>query len=173
MTVDSAVRAQQGYLLRKPNGDVWQTDQWQAGMGIVDFTNPVGIVTRALLDHDHRAVGLSESSGFVCITGDVGTGKTTLLRAFLADLGPEVATAYIFNPALSALELLQTINSELGLPSDSTSPRELIAALNEHLLAQRRAGHLSVVIVDVLVAIVVMASCSSSRSAARSASPTS
>src|SRR5206468_5397875 len=69
----------------------------------------------------HLRLGLSESSGFVCITGDVGTGKTTLLRAFLADIGPEVATAYIFNPALSALELVQTINSELGLPSTSTS----------------------------------------------------
>src|SRR5881628_1533553 len=71
----------------------------------------------------HLRLGLSESSGFVCITGDVGTGKTTLLRAFLADIGPEVATAYIFNPALSALELVQTINSELGLPSTSTSQK--------------------------------------------------
>src|SRR5439155_25630896 len=96
----------------------------------------------------HLRLGLSESSGFVCITGDVGTGKTTLLRAFLADIGPEVATAYIFNPALSALELVQTINSELGLPSTSTSQKELMDALNAHLLAQRRAGHLSVVIID-------------------------
>ena len=46
---------QGGYLLKKPNGDVWQTDQWQAGMGIVDFTNPdackwFGDKLRALLD---------------------------------------------------------------------------------------------------------------------------
>ena len=52
----------------------------------------------------HLKLSLRESSGFVCITGDVGTGKTTLLRAFLAGLGPEIATAYVFNPALSALE---------------------------------------------------------------------
>ena len=51
----------------------------------------------------HLKLGLRESSGFVCITGDVGTGKTTLLRAFLAGLGPETATAYIFNPPLSAI----------------------------------------------------------------------
>src|SRR5713101_4682935 len=69
----------------------------------------------------HLRLGLTESSGFVCITGDVGTGKTTLLRTFIEELGSEVATAYIFNPALSALELLQTINAEFGLPSESSS----------------------------------------------------
>ena len=42
----------------------------------------------------HLRLGLSESSGFVCITGEVGTGKTTLLRAFLAELGPNVAAAF-------------------------------------------------------------------------------
>jgi general secretion pathway protein A len=49
----------------------------------------------------HLKLGLTES-GFVCITGDVGTGKTTLLRYFLANLGPEVSTAYIFNPRARA-----------------------------------------------------------------------
>jgi type II secretory pathway predicted ATPase ExeA len=96
----------------------------------------------------HLRLGLQESSGFVCITGDVGTGKTTLLRAFLTDLGPEVATAYIFNPALTALELLQTINSELGLPASSTSQKALIDALNAHLLSQREAGRRSIVVID-------------------------
>jgi general secretion pathway protein A len=96
----------------------------------------------------HLRLGLTESSGFVCITGDVGTGKTTLLRAFLAELGPEVATAYIFNPALSALELLRTINREFGLAWSSTSQMDLMDALNEYLVAQRRAGRPSVVVVD-------------------------
>jgi type II secretory pathway predicted ATPase ExeA len=96
----------------------------------------------------HLRLGLEESSGFVCITGDVGTGKTTLLRAFLTDLGPEVATAYIFNPALTALELLQTINAELGLPASTTSQKALIDALNAHLLSQREAGRRSIVVID-------------------------
>ena len=61
----------------------------------------------------HLRAGLVEPGGFVCITGDIGTGKTTLLRAFLADLGPDVATAYVFNPALSAAELLRRITREL------------------------------------------------------------
>src|SRR5437762_5741017 len=96
----------------------------------------------------HLKLGLLESSGFVCITGDVGTGKTTLLRAFLAGLGPETATAYIFNPPLSALELLKTINGELGLFAATRSRKKLVDALNRHLLAQREAGRRSIVIID-------------------------
>ena len=95
----------------------------------------------------HLRLGLTESSGFVCITGDIGTGKTTLLRTFLAELGPDVSAAYVFNPALSARELLQRINHELGVPT-AGSEMELVDALNAHLLAQRRAGRLSVVVVD-------------------------
>jgi len=96
----------------------------------------------------HLRLGLRESSGFVCITGDVGTGKTTLLRSFLAELGPSVSAAYIFSPALSTLELLQRINREFGLPGTSTSQMELVDALNAHLLSQREAGRQSVVVVD-------------------------
>jgi general secretion pathway protein A len=96
----------------------------------------------------HLKLGLTESSGFVCITGDVGTGKTTLLRHFLTTLGPEIATAYVFNPALTSLELLQTINGEFGLPASSTSKTELLQALNAHLLAQHARGRRAIVVVD-------------------------
>src|SRR3990172_3363419 len=88
----------------------------------------------------HLRLGLTESSGFVCITGDIGTGKTTLLRAFLADLGPEVSTAYIFNPAVSSLELVRRINRELGLPAGSPSQEDLIEAPDAHLPSPRKAG---------------------------------
>src|SRR5207245_7871385 len=64
----------------------------------------------------HLRAGLVEPGGFVCITGDIGTGKTTLLRAFLDGLGPEVSTAYVFNPTLSAQDLLQRIMRDLGAP---------------------------------------------------------
>src|SRR5213083_1871968 len=67
----------------------------------------------------HLKLGLRESSGFVCITGDVGTGKTTLLRAFLAGLGPETASAYIFNPPVSAFALLK----EAGRCAQRPPPR--------------------------------------------------
>src|SRR5689334_15621506 len=63
----------------------------------------------------HLELGLREWSGFVCITGGVGTGKAALLRAFLAGLGPGPATAYIFSPPLSALALRKTVNGGLGL----------------------------------------------------------
>jgi general secretion pathway protein A len=96
----------------------------------------------------HLRLGLTESSGFVCITGDVGAGKTTILRAFLQNLLPEVTTAYVFNPALSALELLQTINSEFGLKADTSSKKDLVDALNRHLLAQRVGNRRSVVVID-------------------------
>src|SRR5207245_11622152 len=88
----------------------------------------------------HLKLGLRESSGFVCITGDVGTGKTTLLRAFLAGLGPDTATAYIFNPPRSPLDLLQTINGELGLFPTPRSPKKLADALTAHPLAPREPG---------------------------------
>jgi general secretion pathway protein A len=93
-------------------------------------------------------LGLNESSGFVCITGDVGTGKTTLLRAFLADLASNVTAAYILTPSLSVIELLRRINRELGLPSDSESQLDLVDALNAHLLAQRAAGRIVAVVLD-------------------------
>jgi general secretion pathway protein A len=96
----------------------------------------------------HLRLGLTEPGGFVCITGEVGTGKTTVLRTFLADLGPDVSTAFIFNPTLSWADLLQTIARELGVPAGGTSHVDMIDALNAHLLAQRREGRTSVVVID-------------------------
>ncbi len=96
----------------------------------------------------HLRLGLSESSGFVCITGDVGTGKTTVLRHFLGELAPESSVAYVVNPTISPLELLQTINTEFGLPARRTSKKDLIDHLNRHLLNQREAGGRAVVVVD-------------------------
>ena len=96
----------------------------------------------------HLRLGLSESSGFVCITGDVGAGKTTLLRRFIDELGPMISVAYVFNPALSALELLQTINAEFGVPAASASRKILFDELYAHLLRQRQAGKSSLLVID-------------------------
>jgi general secretion pathway protein A len=96
----------------------------------------------------HLRLGLTEPGGFVCITGEIGTGKTTVLRSFLADLGPEVATAFIFNPTLSWEDLLQRITRELGVPTTVTSHVDLMDALNAHLLAQRKEGRIAVVVID-------------------------
>jgi len=96
----------------------------------------------------HLKLGLRESSGFVCITGDVGTGKTTLLRVFLSELGPNVSSAYTYVPPLSALELLRRICREFKLPVSGQSQDELVDQLHEYLIAQHRAGRLCVVVLD-------------------------
>jgi general secretion pathway protein A len=103
----------------------------------------------------HLRAGLIEPGGFVCITGDIGAGKTTLLRAFLEGLGTDVATAYVFNPTLSAQELLQRITRDLGVPAAGERQVDVMDALNAHLLAQRGAGRLSVVVIDEAQAISV------------------
>src|SRR5512141_932106 len=59
--------------------------------------------------------GIGERKGFMVVTGGIGTGKTTLCRALLAGLDGRTASALIFNPALSDVELLKTINEEFGI----------------------------------------------------------
>jgi general secretion pathway protein A len=96
----------------------------------------------------HLRLGLTESSGFVCITGDVGTGKTTLLRAFLAELGPDVSAAYALTPPLSALGLVRRVCREFGLSASETNQADLIDALHRYLIAQADAGRTCVVVLD-------------------------
>ena len=96
----------------------------------------------------HLRLGLTESSGFVCITGDVGTGKTTLLRCFLSELGSNVTAAYAFSPPLSALELLRRICREFGLAATGQSQGEFVEELYAYLVAQHQAGRLCVVVLD-------------------------
>ena len=80
----------------------------------------------------HLLFGIREGTGFIAVTGDIGTGKTTLLRALLRDLEANTIVGYIFNPALSDLELLQTVNSEFSIPASSTSKKELVDELNDY-----------------------------------------
>lgn len=67
----------------------------------------------------HLKFGLRESGGFVMLTGEVGTGKTTVARKLLQDLPAATQVAMILNPTLSALELLSTICDELGITHDT------------------------------------------------------
>ncbi len=96
----------------------------------------------------HLVYGMQENNGFLKIIGEVGTGKTTICRSFLRELHEDFNIAYIFNPCMNALELLQTINSELGLPAESKSRKELIEILNVFLLQQRKQGNRVIVIID-------------------------
>lgn len=63
----------------------------------------------------HLTFGLQESGGFVMLTGEVGTGKTTVSRKLMQDLSEDTQTALILNPTLSAIELLATVCDELGI----------------------------------------------------------
>ena len=83
---------------------------------------------------------IDHGDGFVEITGKVGTGKTTLCRHFLENLDENTEVAYIFNPKLNALELLQAVNDEFGIPSGAGHTKDLIAALNAFLL-NKKAEH--------------------------------
>jgi general secretion pathway protein A len=96
----------------------------------------------------HLLFGIREGAGFIALTGDIGTGKTTLLRTLVRELEPGTAVAYIFNPALSDLDLLQAINSEFRLPATSNRRKDLVDELNRFLMAQKVAGTRVVVIVD-------------------------
>jgi general secretion pathway protein A len=96
----------------------------------------------------HLLYGVNEGSGFVAVTGEVGAGKTTLVRALLREADDNVTVIYIVNPVLTSTELLQTINAELQLPSSSTSRKELIESLSAFLHRNQEAGGRAVVIVD-------------------------
>ena len=98
----------------------------------------------------HLVYGVTESGGFIQLTGEVGTGKTTLVRTLLGQLPDEVDVALILNPQLNALEFLLAICEELGvtLPADTGSSKALVDALNRHLLAAHAGGRRTILLVD-------------------------
>lgn len=92
--------------------------------------------------------GISERKGFITITGEIGTGKTTLCRLLLNRLDKKVKTSLIFNPNLTTIELLQAINQDFGIESKSISKKELVDALNAFLLSVLKKGDNAVLIID-------------------------
>src|SRR5664280_119916 len=97
---------------------------------------------------EHMLYGITQRKGFIQITGEVGAGKSTLCRAILEELGPGYATALIFNPAMSPIQLLRSILHELGLPDTGNDRLRLTRRLNEFLLARLQAGQDVVLFVD-------------------------
>jgi len=93
--------------------------------------------------------GIEHRKGFIALTGEIGSGKTTICRTLLRELDrPSIKLALVFNPQVSDLELLQTICHEYGLPSSSASKRELLESLNQFLLAQYEQGNNCVLVID-------------------------
>jgi general secretion pathway protein A len=98
----------------------------------------------------HLLYGMSESGGFVQLTGEVGTGKTTLCRALLERVPEEVDVALILNPKQTALELVASVCDELHIPypPGTQSIKALIDLLNRYLLDSHGKGRRTVLIFD-------------------------
>jgi len=97
----------------------------------------------------HLLYGINNRVGFIALTGEVGSGKTTVLRALLSQLDADhYRTALIFNPCLSAPELLQNINREFGIPTCTSNNSSLLDALNLFLLQQNAEGRTAVLAID-------------------------
>jgi general secretion pathway protein A len=98
----------------------------------------------------HLVYGITESGGFIQLTGEVGTGKTTLIRGLLQQLPENADIALVLNPQLSRSEFLAVILEELGIPpvSNPESIKQLHSALNIYLLENHSRGRRTVLIVD-------------------------
>ncbi len=99
---------------------------------------------------DHLAYGAREANGFIQLTGEIGTGKTTLVRRLLSQMPEGVEIAFIFNPDISRLGLLKSILAELG---ETVAPgplerSDLAQAIYRHLLAAHARGRRVVLVID-------------------------
>ncbi|MGR6501377.1 AAA family ATPase [Shewanella sp. Koi 1] len=97
----------------------------------------------------HLTYGLGETGGFVLLTGEVGTGKTTVSRCLLGQLPDNTDTAFILNPSLTELELLATLCDELKISyGENPTLKQLTDHLSRFLLANHEKGRNTVLIID-------------------------
>ncbi len=92
--------------------------------------------------------GLEDRKGFITVTGEIGAGKTTLIRALLRRVDPSTTVARIINTTVSSLQLLKMIMRDFGIESPSPAKEDLLASLNEFLLEEYSLGHNAVIIID-------------------------
>ena len=97
----------------------------------------------------HLSYAHTGHGGLICLTGEVGAGKTTLCRAFMQQLPEHTHLAYIFNPQLSPLELLQSLCDELAVEyTEDATLKSLYAVLNEALLRCYAKRHRVICVID-------------------------
>lgn len=96
----------------------------------------------------HLTYATSQGDGFVEITGEVGTGKTTLCRVFLEGLDKDIEAAFIFNSKLDSTQLIKAIHKELGIISIANGPAELTIDLNDFLLEKKSQGKSVILLID-------------------------
>jgi type II secretory pathway predicted ATPase ExeA len=92
--------------------------------------------------------GIETRKGFIVITGEAGTGKTTLLRRLMHTVEATVHTAFVFNTHLSFTELLRLVLNELGVANSARDKQTLMAQLNDYLIEQLHKDHIVSLLVD-------------------------
>ena len=92
--------------------------------------------------------GVQEGKGFIVLTGEVGTGKTTLLHTLMERIGSTTPIAFIFDSTMPFDGLLEYMLEDFGIPNPGQSRAQRLFALNRFLIERRRAGQTAVVIVD-------------------------
>ena len=96
----------------------------------------------------HLTYAMDQGEGFVVITGEVGTGKTTLCRKFLEGLNDQSESAYIFNPRLKSEQLLGAICHEFGIATKETNTKAFLDLLNDYLIKKNAEHHKVVLMID-------------------------
>ncbi|MBN1913492.1 MAG: AAA family ATPase [Candidatus Omnitrophica bacterium] len=96
----------------------------------------------------HLFYGVTQRKGIIAITGEIGTGKTTLCRFFLDQLGENVKTAFILNPYFSEVQLLEAIIKDFGITVRNKSKLAFVGELNRFLLRESESGGNVVLIID-------------------------
>ena len=92
--------------------------------------------------------GVKARKGFVLLTGEVGTGKTTLLHALLGQLDATTASAFIFNPRLQPLDFFRLLFDEFGIQKQCNSKAEYLIALNDFLIQLLERDQTALLIID-------------------------
>src|ERR1700692_4833063 len=107
-----------------------------------------------LTEHTQNALncvtsGIEARKGFILLTGEVGTGKTTLLNKLLDSLHQQrAATAFVFNPRMTASQLFEYMIADFGIACKSRARSHLLCKLHEWLLDRYESGEQTVLVVD-------------------------
>lgn len=96
----------------------------------------------------HLEFGVQSRRGIIVLTGEIGTGKTTLCRTLLSRLDPSVKTALVLNPNFTNIQLLQFILKDLGISTETKNKFALMDALNTFLIEESNRGHNVVLVID-------------------------
>ncbi|MEK6727520.1 MAG: AAA family ATPase [Candidatus Omnitrophota bacterium] len=96
----------------------------------------------------HLLYGVSQRKGIIVLTGEIGTGKTTLCRFFLNQLVKNVKTAFILNPHFSETQLLEAIVKDFGITTKNNTRLGLVWDLNKFLLNESETGNNVILIID-------------------------